>query len=161
MIIAFPPCTYITKASACRMFPRAGVVDLNRYEKAISAKDFFLEIFHADCDRIAIENPTPLKIVGLPKHTQVIQPYMFGEPYSKRTLLWLKGLPLLSPTKVIRQYSVFVPSNTSKHSKGAGGGAGVAQSQRARSKTFRGLAVAMSEQWGAENIELQEQQSLF
>ena len=67
LIIAHPPCTYISNAGACRMFPRKGWIDPERFSKAMEAKAFFMEFYNADCDRIAIENPVPLTVVGLPK----------------------------------------------------------------------------------------------
>lgn len=92
MIIAHPPCTYLTNAGAVRMRVN-GEIQEERYAKAMEAKEFFLRFLNADCERIAVENPTPMKLVGLPEYTQAIQPYWFGHPYSKRTCLWLKGLP--------------------------------------------------------------------
>lgn len=151
MIIAFPPCTYMSKAGACRMYPRSGEIDKERLAKAMEAKAFFMALYDADCKRVAIENPTPLKCVGLPKESQVIQPYQFGEPYSKRTLLWLKGLQTLTPTREVKDYTPYVPSNTSKYSKGAGGSYGAAQTATLRSKTFPGIAKAMAEQWAGIN----------
>lgn len=85
LIIAHPPCTYMSKAGARWMFPKAGEVCQERLHKAMAAKAFFLKILNADCPRIAVENPVPLKIVGLPMYTQKIQPYQFGHPYSKAT----------------------------------------------------------------------------
>lgn len=81
-------------------------------------------------------------MVELPTPTQVIQPYMFGEPYSKRTLLWLKGLPQLTPTKVLYEYKPFLQSGgkNAELSKVRG---------ESRSKTFEGIAEAMAQQWGA------------
>ena len=103
LIIAHPPCTYMSKAGARFMYLTAGNVNQERLKKALQAKDFFMQFVNADCDKICIENPTPLKIVGLPKESQVIQPYQFGHPYSKRTLLWLKGLPELKPTNILTE----------------------------------------------------------
>ena len=77
MIIGHPPCTYLTNASAVRMRINGKIV-AERYAKAMEAKDFFMKILEADCDRIAVENPTPLKLVGLPPYTQAIQPWQFG-----------------------------------------------------------------------------------
>ena len=65
LLIAHPPCTYMTKAGARWMYPKAGNIDKNRYEKAMAAKQFFMEFYNTDCEHIAIENPVPLKCVGL------------------------------------------------------------------------------------------------
>lgn len=147
MLIAHPPCTYMSKAGACRMYPKAGEIDRERLIKARKAKAFFMEFYNANCDRIAIENPTPLRVVQLPKESQVIQPWQFGEPYSKRTLLWLKGLPNLKETKVMRNFSPWMPSNTGGFSRGKGGARGKAHDPITASKTFPGIAKAMAEQW--------------
>ena len=80
LIIAHPPCTYISAAGACRMYPKNGQIDKERFLKAMEAKYFFLEFLKANCPRICIENPRPLHVVDLPKETQRIQPYQFGEP---------------------------------------------------------------------------------
>lgn len=102
MLIAFPPCTYLTNASAVRMRVKGEIV-AERYAKAMEAKAFFMSFLSADCAKIAVENPTPLKIVELPPYTQAIQPWQFGHPYTKRTCLWLKELPLLVPTEIITE----------------------------------------------------------
>lgn len=150
MLIAHPPCTYLTKAGACRLYKKAGSIDPERMEKSVEARLFFQKFLDADCERIAIENPTPLKVVRLPKPDQVIQPYQFGHPYSKRTCLWLKGLPILQATCVLGEYEPYLPSNTGNYSRGAGGSKGHAQGQRKRSRTFHGIARAMAEQWAGE-----------
>ena len=85
MIIAHPPCTYMSKAGARWMYKKAGVICEERYLKAMQAKSFFMKIYNAPIKYIAIENPVPLKIVGLPKHTECIEPYNFGHKYSKKT----------------------------------------------------------------------------
>ena len=148
LIIAHPPCTYMSKAGARFMYPVTRQINPDRLEKAMQAKEFFMQFYNADCDRICIENPTPLKVVGLPKESQVIQPYMFGDPYSKRTLLWLKGLPELKPTNVLEDFVPYLPSNTGGFSRGKGGSRGVAHNAKDASKTFWGIAKAMAEQWG-------------
>jgi hypothetical protein len=148
LIIAHPPCTYMSKAGARFMYLTAGNVNQERLEKALQAKEFFVQFMNADCDKICIENPTPLKIVGLPKESQVIQPYQFGHPYSKRTLLWLKGLPELKPTNILTEYTPYLPSNTGGFARGKGGSRGVAHNAKDASKTFSGIAQAMAEQWG-------------
>lgn len=72
MIIGFPPCTYLSNAGACRLYPKKGQLNIERYEKGLKAKAFFLKILRADCEKIAIENPVPSKIYKLPEKTQVI-----------------------------------------------------------------------------------------
>ena len=152
LIIAHPPCTYMSKAGARWMYPTAGNISQERFEKAMEAKQFFLKILSADCNKIAIENPRPLKVVDLPKPTQVIQPYQFGHPYSKATCLWLEGLPPLEPTEVLTEYKPYCPSNTGGVTRGQsynkGGAIRAADDCVNRSKTFEGIAKAMAEQWG-------------
>lgn len=152
MIIAFPPCTFMSKAGARWMYPTAGNISQERLAKAMEAKAFFMAIMNADCDRIAIENPRPLKVVELPKPTQVIQPYQFGHPYSKATCLWLKGLPPLEPTEVLTEYKPYCPSNTGGVTRGQsynkGGAIRATDDGVNRAKTFDGIGKAMSEQWG-------------
>lgn len=118
LIIAHPPCTYLTNGGAVRMFrkeikeyPPYGtfqMVNVERLKHGILARDFFMSFMNADCERIAIENPIPMKIYMLPKATQMIQPFMFGDPYSKKTYLWLKGLPPLKPTNILDEYHPFI-----------------------------------------------------
>jgi len=148
LIIAHPPCTYMSKAGARWMYPTAGLLNYERLWKAKQAKAFFEMFYDYDCEKVAIENPRPLKIVGLPEPTQVIQPYQFGDPYSKETLLWLKGLPQLIPTSVITEHRPWMPSNTGGYSRGRGGSRGIAHDAKTASKTFSGIAKAMAEQWG-------------
>ena len=149
MLIAHPPCTYMSNAGACRMYPTKGVVNAERFEKALLAKSFFMKFYNADCPRICIENPMPMKIVGLPQETQRIQPYQFGEPWSKKTYLWIKGLPELKPTNIITDFKPFIPSGTGRKLGGDSYGAkNCAHESKARSKTFPGIAQAMAEQWG-------------
>ena len=139
MIIAFPPCTYLSNAGARHLFP-GGKLNEERYKKGLLAKELFMSIYNADCSKIAIENPTPSKIYKLPEKTQVIQPWQFGHPYSKRTQLWLKGLPKLIPTNIVE-----VESSCRK--AGNWFNKGGKDRQRNRSKTFSGIAKAMADQW--------------
>ena len=148
LIIAHPPCTYMSKAGARWMYPKAGEISQERLRLAIKAKMFFLQFLNADCERIAVENPIPLKIVGLPVPTQKVQPYQYGHHYSKCTCLWLKGLPKLTPTNIVDEYKPFLPSNTGGFARGKGGSRGVAHNAKDASKTFEGIAMAMADQWG-------------
>ena len=143
LIIAHPPCTYMSKAGARWMYPKAGQLSEERYELAMQAKDFFMQFYNAKCEHIAIENPVPLKVVNLPKETQT----KYGEPYSKATRLWLKGLPTLKPTNILADYVPWMPSNTGGFSRGEGGSHGIAHDAKTASKTFEGVAKAIAEQW--------------
>ena len=86
MLIAFPPCTYLTNAGARHLW-KNHELNQERYQKGLEAKAFFLQFYNADCPRIAVENPTPSRVFGLPKHSQKIQPWQFGHPFTKRTNL--------------------------------------------------------------------------
>jgi hypothetical protein len=148
MIIGFPPCTYMSNMGAVRMYPKKGEIDPVRYEKAMQAKAFFMAIYNAPAKHIAIENPLPMKIIGLPERSQMIQPYYFGDPYSKRTYLWLKNLPNLVPTNELTKYQPFINGGGGRMNKPNYKGKTFASGSVARSKTFPGIAKAMAEQWG-------------
>ena len=148
MIIAFPPCTYLSNAGACRLYPQKGVLNQERYLKGLEGKEFFLQFLNADCPRIAVENPVSSKVFDMPLHSQEIQPYMFGHPYTKKTRLWLKGLPLLIPTTLVDPISPYCPAGTSRKDKSKYGAAKRGEDAKNRSKTFPGIAKAMAEQWG-------------
>lgn len=140
LIIAHPPCTYLSNAGARFLYPK-GVLNEDRLKLGLAAKEFFMALYNADCEKICIENPTPSRVYELPKYTQVIQPWMFGHPVQKRTCLWLKGLEPLKPTKIVEdRQSSKVPGNW--FNKGG------KERQRNRAKTFPGIAKAFAEQWG-------------
>lgn len=144
LLIAHPPCTYISNAGVKYLYPGGkGILNEERLRKGIKATHLFLRFLYADCDRIAVENPIPSTVYGLPKYDQIIQPYMFGHPLKKRTCLWLKGLPKLIPTNLI-------PKEECQNTRIAGNwfNHGGKERQRNRSKTFSGIAKAMAEQWG-------------
>ena len=144
LIIAHPPCTYLSNAGARFLYPK-GVLNEDRLKLGLVAKEFFMKIYNADCKKIAIENPIPSKVYGLPEYTQTIQPYEFGHPYQKKTCLWLKGLKPLRPTDVL-------PKEKRQSTKIAGNwfNKGGKERQKNRAKTFPGIAKAMAEQWGKE-----------
>lgn len=153
MIIAFPPCTYLTCASACRMYPTKGNIDPKRYAKAQEAKQFFMSFYNANCEKIAIENPKPLRVVEMPTESQRIQPWEYAldenEFFTKLTYLWLKGLPQLRPirTEKPETTSPFVNAGSKKANGEPRDMIGCRHSALERSKTFPGIAKAMAEQW--------------
>ena len=150
MIIAHPPCTFLTAAGAVRLFNHDGKVkDYLRYEMGVKAAEFFTAFLNADCPKIAVENPVPLKCFGLPRYDQIIEPYQFGEPWRKRTCLWLKGVPPLMATQIVEPKGLWVGSTSARrdptirqkydlHSN---------RNPKRRAKTFKGIAKAMAEQW--------------
>lgn len=148
LLIAHPPCTYLSNAGACRLYPRRGVLDKERYAKGLEAKAFFMRFYNADIPRIAVENPVSSKVFDMPPHTQEIQPWMFGHPYTKKTRLWLKGLPPLRPTDIVEPIGPYVPAGTSRKNREKYGAAKRGEDAKNRSKTFSGIAQAMAEQWG-------------
>lgn len=141
MIIAFPPCTYLTNAGAVHYYGKKAKNVEERKNKGFAARDFFMRFMNTNCEKIAIENPYPLKMFKLPTPTQIIQPFEYGHPFRKKTCLWLKGLPLLVPTDIKdERQSTRVAGNW--FNKGG------KERQKNRSKTFFGIAKAMAEQWG-------------
>lgn len=147
MIIAHPPCTYLTNAGARHLW-KGHQLNQERYQKGVEAKKFFMAFLNADCPRIAVENPIPSRVFELPKYTQTIQPYEYGHPYTKKTCLWLKGLPALVPADVVEPVATWCPSG-SYSGKHGDKHRGMFTTDRAknRSKTFAGIAKAMAEQW--------------
>lgn len=148
MILAFPPCTYLSNAGARHLF-KGGKLNEQRYQKGLQAKEFFLKFLNADCPKICVENPISSRIYEMPTHTQEIQPYQFGHPVQKKTRLWLKGLPLLKPTEV-------VDYKCGCHEAGTWFMKGGKERQKNRSKTFQGVAKAMAEQWAGRMEEQNE-----
>ena len=148
LIIAHPPCTFLSNAGA-RWLWAGQKLNEERYAKGLEAKEFFLKFWNADCPRICIENPVPSSVYNLPECTQFVQPYEYGHPYSKKTCLWLKGLPLLKPTEIIEEHKPFVSSGSYSitHDPKYKGASRKGGSAKSRSKTFPGIAKSMAEQW--------------
>ena len=149
LIIAHPPCTYLSVAGN-RWFnvERFGNEARTRWNKRIIDGFFFMEFINADCERIAVENPVGVMNRIYRKPDQIIHPYMFGDPYAKRTCLWLKNLPPLVPTNILErppegwQNQSFDPTGKNR------GFGSKFRDPAVRSKTFPGIAEAMAEQWG-------------
>jgi hypothetical protein len=140
IIIAFPPCTYLSNAGAKHLF-RGGVLNKERFRKGLDAKKFFLSLLNADCPKVCVENPVSSRVFEMPPHTQEVEPYMFGDPWKKKTRLWLRGLPKLEPTDICLAFQ-------NCHDAGTWFMKGGKDRQKNRAKTPFGLARAMAEQWG-------------
>jgi len=140
MMIAHPPCTYLSNAGARFLYPK-GTLNKERLALGLDAKDFFLKLYNSNIPKVCIENPTPSKVFGIPKCTQIIQPSFFGHAMQKRTCLWLRNLPELLPTEIIE---------IAQSTKVAGNwfNKGGKDRQKNRARTFPGIANAMAEQWG-------------
>jgi len=136
LMIAHPPCTYISNMSNCR------INEPGRLQQRLEGMDFFMKLVNAPIDKVAIENPRGLPERIYRKADQIIQPYHFGHPASKATCLWLKNLPWIIPTNIIepekkwdgKRWRTWV--DTCKSHTG-----------KFRSITFQGIANAMAEQW--------------
>ena len=150
MLIAFPPCTYLTvTGNSWFNIEKYGEKAIQRHKDREDAINFFMAFANADCPRIAIENPVGVMSTKWRKPNQIINPYQFGDPFEKRTCLWLKGLPELEYTNIVD-----IPARK-QYDSGRSMPAWYAdawklpKSERAklRSKTFPGIANAMATQW--------------
>lgn len=134
LIIAHPPCTFLTNARNGRPIPGMA------RENAVS---FFMALVDANCSKIAVENPIGIMSTRYRKPDQIVQPFWFGDDARKATCLWLKNLPKLLPTNMISlTYRGMHKVNDRPGSKTEG------QRWQNRSRTFQGIARAMAEQWG-------------
>ena len=129
LAIFHPPCTHLA-VSGARWFKEKQV------EQA-EALEFVRTLLDAPIPRIALENPISIISSRIRKPDQIIQPWQFGHGETKATCLWLKNLPKLEPTCVVEGREARV------HRMPPG-----PNRARERSRTFRGIAEAMAEQWG-------------
>lgn len=146
LLIAHPPCTYLSCAGAERTFRKDGVImDHDRYARGLQAAVFFRRFLDADVKMVCVENPVIMRDkFNIPKYDQIIHPWQFGHPWHKRTCLWLRGLPLLKPTEIVTPTGFWV-QRSGQLARGFTGGH---RDQKERAKTFSGIARAMAEQWG-------------
>lgn len=143
MIIAFPPCTYITNAGVRWLHSRP-----ERWAKLDEACEFFKRFLHHRSPKICIENPIPhrygVERIGR-KYDQLVQPWMFGHKYTKATCFWLKGLPPLKETNNVRRETFDLPRKERLHLWNLPPSP---ERAKLRSLTPHGLAQAMADQWG-------------
>ena len=160
LIIAHPPCTYLSNAATSAHSLRVTPINwINaRTQNRLEAMRFFMDFVNANCDRVSIENPVGVMNTCYRKADQIIDPYLFSNGkedienfVTKKTCLWLKGLPPLIPT-----YTGEKPNNAELFGRKPTGkpmtwAEAISRDPSVRSKTFPGIAKAMAEQWGGEN----------
>jgi hypothetical protein len=147
MVIAFPPCTYLSNIGA-QYWPK-------RQNEQQAAFSFVQMIWNAPVDKLAIENPVGWLNTNWQKPTQIVDPWQFGEPYTKRTCLWIRGLPLLKPLVQEKPANV-VPWISNQRSANRQYrpdmyGNAHTKSSKYRSQTFLSIAEAMATAWGGED----------
>ena len=143
MVVAFPPCTHLASSGAAWFETKRAD---GRQQQGI---DFFMLFANHPCKKIAIENPVGVMNTLYRKPDQIIQPWQFGDTYSKRTCLWLKGLPKLQPTNIVDPGEKVIYGSGKTMPKWYADAWKLSPDERskARSKTFPGIAKAMASQW--------------
>ena len=144
MMIAHPPCTHLA-VSGARHFEKKKAD--GRQQQGI---DFFMALANSNIPRYAIENPIGIMSTLWRKPDQIIQPYEYGYPTTKATCLWIKNLPLLTPTKIVDKGEVITFTSGKRMSKWFYESSRLKPKEREkmRNKTFQGIADAMAAQWG-------------
>ena len=159
VLIAFPPCTYLSSAGLFRCnIENYGVSAIERIKKRNKAIEFFLDLYNAPVKHIAIENPVGHISSTILKPTQIINPYYFGEPHLKRTCLWLKNLPALEHSKENNLFDYKTHTDNPKPLSIDKNGKkryftdhlnnNKLSTAHQRNKTFKSIANAMALQWG-------------
>lgn len=149
LMIAHPPCTYLTCAGNKWFKPEYMNRWPDRHERRDKAASFFIELAKADIPKICIENPIGVMSTLWQRPNQIIQPYQFGHDCRKATCLWLKNLPQLKPTNIIKPTIVTTSGgNTMSAWHVKCGHLNRKDRGKLRSITFQGIANAMAEQWG-------------
>jgi len=150
LMIAHPPCTYLTVTGNKWFKPEFKSRFPNRAEQREEAIEFFMLLVETEIPKIVVENPIGIMSTIYRKPDQIIQPYWFGHTERKSTCLWLKGLPPLTPTEIVNPNIVHY-----KTRRGTDDNWHVStmklpalERMKARSRTFDGIAKAMAEQWG-------------
>lgn len=151
LLIAHPPCTYLT-VTGNRWFNVDKYGDKAR-QRILAREDaaaFFMAFINAPVERIAVENPVGYMSTYYKKPTQIIHPYMFGDPERKATCLWLQGLKPLRQTNIVKPNVISYKNGKGTDSYWHMSTIRLPSEERtkARSKTFPGIAKAMAEQWG-------------
>lgn len=143
LIIAFPPCTDLASSGA------AWFEQKRKDGRQQASIDFFMLFTQLNCQRVVIENPVGIMSSHYRKPDQIIQPHQFGDPYEKRTCLWLKGVPSLKATNQVKPEArtIYASGKSMPTWYADAWGKPKADRSRIRSKTFPGIAKAMAQQW--------------
>ncbi len=146
MILAFPPCTHLAVSGAA-WFARK---EMDGRQQA--GMDFFMRFARHSCQRIAIENPVGIMSSRWREPDQIVNPYEFGDPVTKATCLWLKGLQKLRATHHVAhgERTVFASGRSMPTWYADAWRLPAEQRATVRSKTFQGIADAMADQWGGQ-----------
>lgn len=150
LCIFHPPCVFLTVTGNKWMKPEFKDRFPNRLLQREAAINFFLELVFADCEKIAIENPVGIMSTIWRKPDQYVHPYYFGDPHSKKTGLWLKGLPKLTPTNIVEPEMYTYKKDGRKDPMWHVESLKLPPEERARvrGRTFPGFAKSMAFQWG-------------
>lgn len=153
MMIAHPPCTYLTVTGNKWMKPEFKDRFPNRQQQRKDAIEFFLKLFNAPIKKIAIENPVGIMSTVFRKPDQYVHPYFFGDKHSKKTGFWLKRLPILTPTNMVEP-EMYIYKNGRKDPMWHIESMKLPPKERTkvRSRTFPGIAKAMALQWAGKAI---------
>ena len=150
LLIAHPPCTYLT-VTGNRWFnvEKYGEKAIQRMKDRGEAAEFFMVFANADCEHICIENPVGCMSTRWRKADQIIQPWMFGDPFDKKTCLWLIGLDPLVPTNIVEAAPrvKFASGKTMPAWYAEAWHLSAEERSRLRSKTFPGIAKAIATQF--------------
>lgn len=148
MMIAHPPCTFLTVTGNKWFKPEFKSRFPTREQDRKDAIDFFLLLANAPIEKIAIENPVGVMSTSWRKPDQIIQPFWFGDPHSKKTCLWLKNLPSLTKTKIVEpKFYTYKDGRKDPIWHVETMKLPPLERMKARSKTFQGIADAMAKQW--------------
>lgn len=151
LMIAHPPCTYLANSGVQHLWigrKKINGKNVSRWAQLDAARQFFIHLLNAPIEKIAIENPVPHGYAELPKYSQIIQPFEHGHEAQKKTCIWLKGLQLLEPTKIVGKGEQYIGKNGKPNGSKWYQLSPSQDKWKHRSKTFKGIAEAMAEQWG-------------
>ena len=156
MMIAHPPCTFLAVSGARWLYNKDGTKNEERWKNQAEALDFVQRLMDAPIDKIAIENPISVISSHIRKPDQIVQPWQFGDKAQKSTCLWLNNLPKLKPTDIVEkgEFIEFISKKGVKKKQpkwyfdALKNAKTPAERRTLRSKTFKGMAEAMANQWG-------------